>query len=152
MRLFPSERALVSKPRYILDTGPLVAYANRKDQHHGWAVSVLDALGEAPLTCDIVLAEACWLLRSSKDAVDQILALVESGTVEIQPVLTTNIVSVREYMGKYWPQMDIADACVVALASANPSARVITTDYKDFCVYRLPKNRLIPLIVPSIAR
>lgn len=40
----------VASPRYILDTGPLVTFANAADEHHAWAREVLHALGEAPVT------------------------------------------------------------------------------------------------------
>jgi hypothetical protein len=50
----------------------LVAFANAADTHHAWARGVLDSLGEPPLTCEIVLAEACYLLASSQRAVDRV--------------------------------------------------------------------------------
>ena len=41
----------------IADTGFLVAFANRKDRHHGWALDVASKIDRALLTCDAVLAE-----------------------------------------------------------------------------------------------
>ena len=76
----------MASPRYILDTGPLVAFANAADEHHLWAREVLNALGEAPATCEIVLAEACYLLASSQRAVDLVLALPGQGRVLVEPV------------------------------------------------------------------
>lgn len=92
----------MSKPRYILDTGPLVAYANARDQRHAWACGVLDAIGEAPLVPEIVIAEACWLLRSSKTAVQGVLQLSEGGAVRISPVLGPTQLGVAQWMSKYW--------------------------------------------------
>jgi predicted nucleic acid-binding protein len=44
----------------IADTGFLVAFANRGDRHHGWAVRVAESVTEPLLTCEPVLAEAAF--------------------------------------------------------------------------------------------
>lgn len=53
----------------IADTGFLVAFANRGDKHHAWAVSVAQNITEPLLTCEAVLSETrftsatpfwCW--------------------------------------------------------------------------------------------
>ena len=54
----------------IADTGFLVAFANRHDQHHDWAVSVASRVTEPLLTCEAVLAEAAFHLRDSVDRSD----------------------------------------------------------------------------------
>jgi uncharacterized protein len=138
----------VASPRYILDTGPLVAFANAADEHHLWACEVLNALGEAPVTCEIVLAEACYLLANSQRAVDLVLALPGAGRVIIEPVLADESDPVRSAMAKYWPAMDVADGCVLRLAERLPKAKVITTDVRDFRVYRRNRNEPIQLIHP----
>jgi predicted nucleic acid-binding protein len=138
----------VASPRYILDTGPLVAFANAADEHHRWAREVLNALGEAPVTCEIVLAEACYLLANSQRAVDLVLALPGQGRVIVEPVLAGKDEQVRTAVAKYWPTMDVADGCVLQLAERFPKAKVITTDVRDFRIYRRNRNDPIPLIHP----
>jgi predicted nucleic acid-binding protein len=49
----------------IADTGFVVAFATRNDQHHNWAVNVAKALTEPLLTCEAVLAESAFHLESS---------------------------------------------------------------------------------------
>ena len=56
--------------------------------------------------------------------------------------------SVRTAVTKYWPAMDVADGCVLQLAERFPRAKVITTDVRDFRVYRRNRDELIPLIHP----
>jgi predicted nucleic acid-binding protein len=138
----------VGSPRYILDTGPLVAFANAADQHHAWARGVLNSLGEAPVTCEIVLAEACYLLARSQRAVDLVLALPEQGRVKIEPVLIDASDEVRVAVAKYWPAMDLADGCVLHLAERYPRAKIITTDLRDFGVYRRGQGQTLNLIHP----
>ena len=138
----------MADPRYILDTGPLVAFATASDIHHPWAKGVLDALGDTPVTCEIVLAEACYLLKTSQRAVDLVLALPGQRRVIVQPVLAANSVEARTAMAKYWPTMDIADACVLLLAERYPRAKIITTDLRDFRIYRRPGGQTLNLLHP----
>ena len=46
----------------IADTGFLVAFANRNDAHHDWAMSLAERVSEPLLTCEPVLAEAAFHL------------------------------------------------------------------------------------------
>ena len=48
----------------IADTGLLVAFANRNDAYHDWAVSIAERVTEPLLTCEAVLAETAFHLRS----------------------------------------------------------------------------------------
>lgn len=41
-------------------------------------------------------------------------------------------------MRRYTPEMDYADACAVLLARRHKGAVVLTTDHRDFSVYRVP--------------
>ena len=49
----------------IADSGFLVAFANRRDQHHDWAISVAGRVTEPLLTCEAVLAEATLHLQDA---------------------------------------------------------------------------------------
>jgi uncharacterized protein len=48
----------------ISDTGFLVAFANRGDAHHDWALVLAAPINEPPLTCEAVLAETAFHLQS----------------------------------------------------------------------------------------
>jgi predicted nucleic acid-binding protein len=49
----------------IADTGFLVAFANRNDAHHVWAMAVAEQADTPLLTCEAVLAEAAFHLRDA---------------------------------------------------------------------------------------
>jgi predicted nucleic acid-binding protein len=49
----------------IADTGLIVALGNRYDQHHLWAANLAKSLKEPLLTCESVLSEAAFQLRST---------------------------------------------------------------------------------------
>ena len=42
----------------LLDTGPIVAYLNRRDRHHAWAMARFEEIEPPFHTCESVLSEA----------------------------------------------------------------------------------------------
>ena len=52
----------------LVDTGPLVALLDRRDEYHVWAVEQLSGLRPPFLTCEAVIAEAFHLLRRLPEA------------------------------------------------------------------------------------
>ncbi|HEV3270844.1 MAG TPA: hypothetical protein VGZ93_01550 [Candidatus Methylacidiphilales bacterium] len=66
--------------RGIADTGFLVAFLNRKDRFHPWALEIVREAEVPLLTCEPVLAEAAYHVRSSS----HILALLDSGLIELR--------------------------------------------------------------------
>ena len=65
----------------LIDTGPLVAFLNRRERFHAWATEVLDAIEPPIFTCDPVLSEACFLLQDVSGGQDAVLELVSRGIV-----------------------------------------------------------------------
>lgn len=47
----------------LLDTGPIVAFLNKRDQYHEWVIEQFAELLPPFYTCEAVLSEACYLLR-----------------------------------------------------------------------------------------
>ena len=45
---------------------------------------------------------------------------------------------------------DLADLCLIRLSETNPSLPVITTDVRDFRIYRRGRREMIPLIHPDM--
>ena len=113
-----------------------------------WTREVPNALGEAPVTCEIVRAEACYLLANSPRAVDLVLAWPGQGRVIVEPVLDGKAEQIRTAVANNWPTMDVADDCVLQLAERFPKAKVITTDVRDFRICRRNRNDPIPLLHP----
>jgi predicted nucleic acid-binding protein len=132
----------------IADTGFLVAFANRKDRHHAWAVDVASQIDRALLTCDAVLAETAFHLESAS----LVLAMVQEGLVEPRFVLRDHLVRLSELATRYSDRKpDLADLCLIRLSEMNPSLPVITTDVRDFRVYRRGRREMIPLLHPPQA-
>ena len=64
----------------IADTGFLVAFANRTDEHHDWAVSLAELVTEPWLTCEPVIAEAVFHLQSAL----LVLAMIREGLIKLK--------------------------------------------------------------------
>jgi predicted nucleic acid-binding protein len=129
----------------IADTGFLVAFANRKDRHHNWALDVASAIDRALLTCEAVLAETTFHLKN----VSLVLAMVQEGLVTPRFLVSDHLARLAELARRYSDRKpDLADLCLIRLSETNPSLPVITTDVRDFRVYRRGRREVIPLLHP----
>ena len=132
----------------IADTGFLVAFANRHDEHHGWAVEVAASLSSPALTCEPVLAEAAYHLRNSK----LILAMVKDGLVQEAFDCTENISELALLADNYANRKpDLADLCLIKMSELHPDHVVLTVDRADFAVYRKNRRERIPILCPPLA-
>ena len=138
----------MAEPRYIVDSGPIIAALNRRDRHHEWAKAVFASLGGPPTTCEAVLTEVCWQLRESSEAVARVMEMPARGDLLLYPVACEEGVALAGLVRKFGKRMDLADASIVRLSELFPKARVITTDLADFGIYRRNRNDPIPLIHP----
>jgi uncharacterized protein len=130
----------------IADTGLLVGFANRRDQHHQWAVSVAEQVREPLLTCEAVLAEAAFHLRSCSVVFD----MVSDGFVALAFDCTKHLLQLQGLAKRYADRKpDLADLCLIRMSELHPKLPVITVDREDFKVYRRNKREVIPLICPS---
>jgi uncharacterized protein len=129
----------------IADTGFLVAFGNRKDQHHSWARQLAERVTEPLLTCDAVLAETAFHLGNSA----LVLAFVTEGLVRPAFVLGDHLTRLIELAIRHADRKpDLADLCIIRLSELHPRHPVITTDLGDFRVYRRGRREAIPLIHP----
>lgn len=129
----------------IADTGFLVAFANRQDEHHEWALGIAGQLTEPLLTCDAVLAETAFNLR----IVEMALSLMREGMVVPEFSIASNRARLESLAGRYRDRKpDLADLCLICLSEDHPNLPVITTDKADFRVYRRFRRETIPLITP----
>jgi predicted nucleic acid-binding protein len=129
----------------IADTGFLVAFANRTDRHHRWAVSLAERVTEPLLTCEAVLAEAAFHLNSAST----VLAMLREGLVTLAFVCADHLPELEALAERFADRdPDLADLCLIRMSELYPRHSVITTDRKDFRIYRRNKREIIPLICP----
>jgi predicted nucleic acid-binding protein len=128
----------------IADTGFLVAFANRNDEYHNWAVSVARRITEPLLTCEAVLAETAFHLRN----VGVVLAMIGDGLIALAFDCRDHLPQLAMLAKRYADrEPDLADLCLVRMSELYPRHSIITVD-DDFRIYRRNKREAIPLICP----
>ncbi len=127
----------------IIDTGFLIALADRRDRRHANALQWKDSAADGWTTTWPVIAEAYYMIseRLSQDAALDLLKECENGSISIWDIPTPQLPSMRKLLAKYKQlPMDLADASLVLLAEQVGHGRILTTDQRDFGAYRW-KNR-----------
>jgi uncharacterized protein len=134
--------------KILADTGPLVAYISETDQHHRWAAGAFDSFYEPICTCEAVVSEALFLLRSAELEVETFLQLIERRAIQIDFSFDENRADILNLLRKYADQpMSLADACLVRMAELHDNCKIFTTD-RDFLVYRRKGRSTLPLLAP----
>lgn len=133
----------------LVDTGPLVAFLNRRDRYHTWILQKLAEI-EPPLhTCEAVISETCFLLRGQSAGGRAVLELLEQGLLEAAFDLGQEVSRVRVIIERYANvPAALADACLVRMAELRAGSRLLTLD-SDFRIYRMHDRKVIPLIMPD---
>ncbi len=133
----------------IVDTGPLVAFVQRRDAFHKWTREILDQLEAPLLTCEPVLTEACFLITRGGGNADDLLELVERGLILPCFELQKEISRARGLMKRYSKlPLSLADACLVRMAEQIADCRIVTLD-GHFQIYRRHDRRPIPVLMPE---
>jgi predicted nucleic acid-binding protein len=134
--------------KVLLDTGPLVGYLNRKDQHHEWAQKCWAMLYDPLWTCEAVLSEAIFALESEGVSSEPILSLIERGIVRLDFSVAQHRADVFRLLRKYSDlPISLADASLVRMAELTERCQLFTTD-RDFRIYRRKGRQMIPLLAP----
>jgi hypothetical protein len=135
----------------ICDTGPLLAYLNRNDPHHKWAVALMKQVRAPMLVCEPVLTEVVYFLREDGLALDPLFQLLEREAIRLDFDLSAHWPRIRTLMSRY-RKMDLADASVVVMTELHARSQVLTIDRTDFSVYRRNDRQVIDFISPARAR
>jgi uncharacterized protein len=129
----------------IADTGYLVALVRQHDRHHTWANGVAGQFDLPLLTCEAVLAETAFHLKSSL----YVFAMLRRGAVRVAFDLTGQLERLHDLAERYEDRNpDLADLCLICMSELYPRHTVVTVDEEDFRVYRRNKREAIPLLCP----
>ncbi len=136
------------KENVLLDTGPLVAFLNRRDRFHNWALEHWDQIQPSMLTCEAVISEACFLLAGTSTGIDSIMQMIRRKIIAISFHLDEHVQPVKSLLLKYRSvPMSLADACLIRMSELHSESRIFTLD-SDFNLYRKNRRRIIPTIMP----
>jgi predicted nucleic acid-binding protein len=130
----------------IADTGFLVAFANRRDRYHEWAVEIAEQVSTPLLTCEAVLAEAAFHLGT----VSLVLAMIRDGLVTIAFDCKGHLTQLAALADRYEDRNpDLADLCLIRMSELYPRHPILTVDRKDFRIYRRNRREVIPIVCPG---
>jgi hypothetical protein len=133
----------MGRSRVLVDTGPLVALLSHRDSRHSEADSVASSLPRPLVTTWLVLGEAAWLLRHTREGIPGLMRLVDEQVVECVDLprgAANRIAQVAEQYADLEPQL--ADLSLVYLAETMDLFELFSFDRRDFAVYRLASGRL----------
>lgn len=83
----------------LLDTGPLVAFLNRRDRHHAWVRDCWHDISPPMLTSESVLSEATFLVERAGGDPVSVLELVGRGVIQPSFRLDENVEQVKRLIG-----------------------------------------------------
>ena len=133
----------------VLDTGPLVAFLNRRDRFHDWTATQWNEILPPMLTCEAVISEVCFLLAGTRTGSDPVMQMIRRNILMIAFHLDEHIDPVKRLLLKYRSvPMSLADACLVRMSELHSNSCVFTLD-SDFKLYRRNGRRVIPTLIPG---
>jgi predicted nucleic acid-binding protein len=132
----------------LLDTGPLVALLDRREEYHPWAVDQMARLRRPLHVCEAVITEAFHLLRHLPAARVAILEMIAEEVLLVSFQLVQQSREVLGLLQRYANvPMSLADACLVRMSELVGECAVFTLD-GDFRIYRRHRRQKIPLLIP----
>lgn len=123
----------------LVDTGPIVALINDRDNRHNECRTLLERLPGPLLVPATVATEVCMLLerRCGTHAELAFLADVRLGHFTLVESLSADLDRVAELVAKYDNlPLGTVDASVIALAERLGISTVVTIDRRDFSAVR----------------
>ncbi len=135
--------------KLLVDTGPLVAFFNRNDRFHDWAVDALTEENYKLITCEAVISEVIFITKNDKRVARALISMVQDGFLEIHTALGEATIQIMEMVEKYSDlPSSLADLCLVWLSDEFEHVPIMTLD-SDFNIYRSPYGDTLPVIMPN---
>lgn len=132
--------------KVLVDTGPLVALADRRDGNHPRCTQWMKRFDGTLVTTWSVLTEASHLVPSVRAALS-ILRWTERGGLDVLPFGAAELAVATDWMERYADRpMDLADASLVVAALQTGVTAVWTLDRNDLETYRLPNRKRFRLV------
>ena len=123
----------------LLDTGPILALADRTDPYHRSVTRAWESTRESFVTSQAVIPEACYMLAKflGTEAELRFLDSWRSADFLVEPVSDGDLRRVLEILNAYRDQrFGYTAAALFALAERKKVTRVMTLDRRHFDTYR----------------
>ena len=125
----------------LLDTGALVSLLDQSQSRHLEFVAFFESWSRVVVSTEAVLTEATHLLGAVHGGRRACLDFFLSGAALLMPTTAASLRRSRAVLEQYSDlPMDYADATLVVLGEELGTNRVLTTDRRDFAIYRLKRR------------
>jgi predicted nucleic acid-binding protein len=137
--------------KWLVDTGPFVAYLDRTDSSHIDVAACLDGFSGQLMTTGAVVTEVMYFVGDAPDGPLSFAELLARARVQIVDVLQpSRIAEAAALMKKYADTpMDFADATLVRAAEQLGIVEVLTLDRRGFSIYRTSRGRGFRLVLDA---
>lgn len=123
----------------LLDTGPLVAVLDPRDQWHEICLAVWPDLAQRCVTTEAVVAEASHLMLRGRGRAHAPLDFLITAGIPIDGLDVAGHRRAVRLMQRYQDlPMDYGDASLVVTAEALGASTAFTTDRRGFSTYASP--------------
>ena len=122
----------------IVDAGPLIAWANRRDRQHAKIVELLESFADGDFIIPVLcLAEACHITAERAGPLAEVALVQRVLRTTVEGPTTADLYRMAELMEQHadWP-LGAADASIVALAERWHTDTIITFDRRHFSAVR----------------
>ena len=135
---------------WLVDTGPFIAYINRRDPAHAPVSARLDGFTGQLVTTGAVVTEVMYFLSGVPGGPVAFAELLVASGARLADVSEPEaVLAAADLMAQYSDTpMDFADATLVLLADVLGVADILTLDRRGFSTYRTAKGkafRLVPI-------
>jgi uncharacterized protein len=135
----------------VVDAGPLVAAAARRDRNHERCVALLSQATRPLIVPALVVTEVAYFLtdRIGHEAELAFARSIRDGELSVEPVEPADWPRIAELLLEYADlPLGIVDASVVAACERLAVATLATLDGRHFAVVR-PRHREALTLVPE---
>ncbi|HVR28703.1 MAG TPA: PIN domain-containing protein [Thermoanaerobaculia bacterium] len=135
--------------RWLLDTGPMVAYLDARDPAHQEVAALLDPFAGHLVTTSAVITEAMHFVAQHRRGPRLLAELITASPIAIYdlsrpPELHDAVALMEKYADT---PMDFADATLLLLAEALGSYDILTLDRRGFSTFRTRDGQPLRLVL-----
>lgn len=134
-------------PGLIADTGIIVAFLDRREEHHAWVKEQFVVHPPPLITCEAVLSETWFLLADVPGGRENLISFLQRKVIMVPFALRDELLVVAKILTQYPNFISVADACLVRMSELYSNSVIFTLD-SDFRIYRKNKRQLIPVLMP----
>ncbi|MDX2342417.1 MAG: PIN domain-containing protein [Acidimicrobiia bacterium] len=133
----------------MVDAGPLYAYVDADDRHHGESLDLLLTHPGPLIIPTLVITEVVYLIgsRLGAEAEVRFLGDLAAGEFTIEPVMAGDWLRIAELVSQYRDlPLGSVDASVVAAAERLDITEIATLDRRHFSIVRPAHNHSFELL------